>query len=187
METLLGLIVGIGLSAACGFRVFLPLLGMSIASQMGYLSLSPGFDWIGSWPALIAFATATSLEIGAYSIPYLDHVMDTIATPAAMVAGSIVMASMIGDLSPFLRWTLAIIAGGGVAGAIQSGTVVLRGLSSSATGGVGNILLAMVELLGSSLTTLLALLLPIICFILVGVLLFSILWIFRSFRKKPAL
>jgi len=186
METLLGLVVGIGLSAACGFRVFVPLLGMSIASQMGYLSLSSGFEWIGSWPALIAFATATLLEIGAYYIPWLDHIMDTLATPGAMVAGSIVTASMIGDISPFLKWSLAIIAGGGVAGAVQSGTVALRGLLTSPTGGLGNFLLATMELAGSVLTTVFAILIPIVCLVLVGILLFSILWVFRRFRQKPA-
>jgi hypothetical protein len=186
METLLGLVVGIGLSAACGFRVFVPLLGMSIASLMGYLSLSSGFEWIGSWPALIAFATATLLEVGAYYIPWLDHLMDTVATPAAIVAGSIVTASMIGHVSPFLKWSLAIIAGGGVAGAVQSGTVALRGLLTSTTGGLGNFLLATTELFGSVLTTVFAILIPIVCFVLVGILLFSILWAFRSIRRKPA-
>ncbi len=186
METLLGLVVGIGLSAACGFRVFVPLLGLSVASLMGYLSLSSGFEWIGSWPALIAFATATLLEIGAYYIPWLDHVLDTVATPGAMVAGSIVTASMIGDISPFLKWSLAIIAGGGVAGAVQSGTVALRGLLTSTTGGLGNFLLATMELAGSVLTTVFAILIPIVCFVLVGILLFSILWVFRRFRQKPA-
>jgi len=186
METLLGLVVGIGLSAACGFRVFVPLLGMSIASLIGYLSLSSGFEWIGSWPALIAFATATLFEIGAYYIPWLDHVMDTIATPGAIVAGSIVTASMIGDISPFLKWSLAIIAGGGVAGTVQSGTVAVRGLLTSTTGGLGNFLLATTELFGSVLTTVFAIVIPIVCFVLVGLLLFSILWAFRSIRQKPA-
>lgn len=74
METLLGLMIGIGLSAACGFRVFVPLPGMSIAALSGYLSLSPEFEWIGTWPALIAFATATVLEIAAYYIPWVDNI-----------------------------------------------------------------------------------------------------------------
>jgi hypothetical protein len=78
METILGLIIGIGLSAACGFRVFVPLLGLSLAALTGHLDLSPGFEWIGSWVAFLAFATATVLEIGAYSIPWFDHLMDTL-------------------------------------------------------------------------------------------------------------
>ena len=163
METLLGLFVGIGLSAACGFRIFVPLLGMSIASMTGHIHLSAGFDWIGTWPALTALAAATTLEVGAYYVPWVDHLMDTAATPAAIIAGTIVTASMVGDISPFLKWALAAIAGGGVAGIVQLGTVATRGASLAATGGVGNILVSTTELVGSVVMTLLAIIVPIIC------------------------
>jgi hypothetical protein len=182
MDTLLGIIIGIGLSAACGFRVFVPLLGLSIASLSGYLTLSPGFEWIGSWPALIAVASATLLEIGAYYIPWFDNAMDAVMTPAAIVAGSIVTASMAFDLSPFLKWSLAIIAGGGVAGLIQAGTAMLRGASSVATGGLGNFLIATAEAGGSILTTFLALIIPVVCLVLVG--LFSLWILFRFIRGR---
>jgi hypothetical protein len=167
MDMLLGLIVGIGLSAACGFRVFVPLLGMSIASMTGHIHLASGFDWIGTWPALLSFATATVLEVGAYYIPWIDNIMDAITTPAAVVAGTIVTASMAGDMSPFLKWTLAAIAGGGVSGIVQLGTVAIRGTSSATTGGAGNFLVSTAELLGSMLTTLCAIALPILCLVAV--------------------
>jgi hypothetical protein len=171
METFLGLMIGIGLSAACGFRVFVPLLGVSIASMSGYLTLTPSFAWLGSWPAFIAFATATIIEIVAYYVPWLDHLLDTFATPAAVVAGSIVTASLVGSLNPFLKWSLAIIAGGGTAGVIQAGTVLLRGASSAGTGGYGNFLVATLEAIGSVLTTFLAIVIPIVCLLLVAFLL----------------
>ncbi|HSB51951.1 MAG TPA: DUF4126 domain-containing protein [Dissulfurispiraceae bacterium] len=167
METLLGLAVGIGLSAACGFRVFVPFLGMSIASLGGHLTLSPGFEWIGSWPALVAFATATVLEIGAYYIPWLDNVMDSITTPAAVIAGTIVTASMVGDMSPFLKWSLALIAGGGTAGMVQGATVMLRGASTATTAGLGNHLVATGEMAGAVLITVVALFLPLLAALLV--------------------
>ncbi len=167
METLLGLIVGIGLSAACGFRVFVPMMGMSIAAQSGYITLSPGFEWFGTWTALIAFTTATILEIGAYYIPWVDNMMDALMTPAAVIAGTILTASMVGDMSPFLRWSLAIIAGGGVAAIVQGGTVALRAGSSLKTGGGTNFLVSTIELFGSLSVTLLAILLPIVCLVLV--------------------
>src|SRR6266699_2109248 len=110
METLLSICVGIGLSAACGFRVFVPLLVMSIAALSGHLALAHGFEWIGSYPALVAFAVATCLEITGYYIPWVDHLLDTVATPAAIIAGTLVSASLVADVSPFLRWALAIIA-----------------------------------------------------------------------------
>src|SRR6266404_6194452 len=127
METVLSVCLGIGLSAACGFRVFVPLLVMSIAALSGHLTLAHGFEWIESYPALVAFSVATCLEVAGYYIPWVDHLLDTIATPAAIVAGTIITASMVTDMSPFLRWTLAAIAGGGAAGVVQGTTVLTRG------------------------------------------------------------
>src|SRR5260370_22897301 len=127
METMVSICVGIGLSAACGFRVFVPLLLMSIAAMSGHLTLAPGFEWIGSYPALIAFSAATALEIAAYYIPWVDNLLDTIATPAAILAGTLVTASLVTGASPFLKWSLAILAGGSAAGMVQGTAVGARG------------------------------------------------------------
>jgi hypothetical protein len=160
MEMILSVCVGLGLSAACGFRVFVPLLITSIAANAGHLDLSPAFDWIGSPGALVAFSLATTLEIGAYYVPWLDNFLDTLATPAAMVAGTIVTASMVTDMSPFLKWTLAVVAGGGVAGTVQATTVLARGISLTGTGGMANPLIATAELGGSVLTAIAAIVAP---------------------------
>ena len=130
MEILLSLCMGIGLSAACGFRVFVPLLIMSIAAHAGHLTLVPAFQWIGSDIALWTFAIATIIEIAAYYIPFLDHVLDLIATPAAITAGIIITSSMVGGMSPYLKWTLAVIAGGGAAGVVHAATALTRGAST---------------------------------------------------------
>jgi hypothetical protein len=160
MDNILSLCLGVGLSAACGFRVFVPLLIVSLASLSGHLHLAQGFQWLGTYPALIAFAAATVLEIAAYYIPWLDNLLDSIATPAAVVAGTVITAAQVVDLSPFLKWSLALIAGGGAAGLIQGATVLLRGASSVSTGGIANPILATTELAGSLFTSLISLLLP---------------------------
>ena len=159
--TLLSILVGVGLSAACGFRVFVPLLVMNLAALSGHLQLAPGFQWLASYPATIAFSVATCLEIAGYYIPWVDHLLDTMATPAAVIAGTIVTASMVTDLSPFLKWTLAVIAGGGAAGLVQGTTVVTRGASTAATGGLGNPVVATLELGGAVVTSLMAILAPV--------------------------
>src|SRR5512134_2793123 len=127
MENLLSICLGIGLSAACGFRVFIPLLVMSIASLSGHLALSQGFQWIGTYPACMVFATASVLEIAAYYIPWLDNLMDTIAGPAAVVAGILAAASSIIHMDTLLQWLLAIIAGGGAAAIFHGSTALVRG------------------------------------------------------------
>jgi hypothetical protein len=145
MQEILSVCMGIGLAAACGFRIFIPPLVMSIAAVSGNLTLSPSFAWIGTYPALITFAVATGLEIAAYYVPWLDNLLDSIATPAAMVAGTIVTASMVSGMNPWLQWTLAIIAGGGAAGLVQGATVLTRAASTATTGGLGNPVLATAE------------------------------------------
>ena len=189
METVLSICVGIGLSAACGFRVFVPLLVMSIASLSGHLTLAHGFAWIGTYPALISFSIATALEIGGYYLPWLDHLLDTIATPAAIVAGTIVTASAVGDMSPFLRWTLAVIAGGGAAGLVQGATVMTRAASGVTTGGLANPVISTIELAGATITSILAVVAPIAAVLLIAAvgLIFgrkALKW-FRASRGTP--
>ena len=167
MEILLSICLGIGLSAACGFRVFVPLLVMNIASLSGHLHLVHGFEWLGSYPALVAFSVATCLEIAGYYIPWVDHLLDTIATPAAVIAGTLASASVIGDMSPFLKWTLAAIAGGGSAGLVQGTTVVLRGASTATTAGFGNPLVATAELAGAATVSIMSLIAPLLAVLVV--------------------
>lgn len=169
METILSLCIGIGLSAACGFRVFVPLVIMSLAAHSGHLTLASGFQWIGSDAALIAFSVATVLEIAGYYIPWVDHLLDVAATPAAIVAGTIVTASMVSDMSPLLRWSTALIAGGGAAGLIQAGTVLLRGASLAGTGGLANPVFATAELGGSVFASLTALFAPVVAVGLIAI------------------
>lgn len=188
LELVTAILVGIGLSAACGFRVFVPLLGASIAAHVGYLQLSPEFSWLGSTAALIALSLATILEIGAYSVPFIDHLMDFVATPTAVIAGTLLMASMLGEVSPFIRWSLAIIAGGGAAGLVQAGSVLARGSTSALTVGLGNLVIALLEFGGAVVMTLLALFVPLLAAIaLFGGLLLLIRMCIRRNESKRSL
>jgi len=165
MGTLLSVAVGLGLSAACGFRIFVPMLVMSIAAKAGYLTLAGSFEWIGSTPALIALASATALEIGAYYLPLIDNLLDTVATPAAVVAGVVATASQVGDLNPMLGWSMAIIGGGGLAASIQGMTSLTRHASALTTGGFGNPLVSTGEAAASVLFSLLAIFVPLVALI----------------------
>ena len=175
MDSLLGIAVGLALSAAAGLRVFVPLLLTGLAARAHWLMLTPSMNWIASDVALVAFATATVLEVGAYYVPWLDNLLDALATPAAIAAGVITSAAVTPELSPFLRWALAIVAGGGAAGLVQAGTALLRLKSSTLTAGVANPVVATTELVGSIALSLLGLLVPLlaaaIAVILVAVLL----------------
>ncbi len=181
MEPLLSLSIGIGLSAACGYRIFVPLLGMSVAAALGHVSLPEEMQWLNTQEALMALVVATTGEIAAYYIPLIDNLLDTIAGPAAVVAGTIVMSAFFTDMSPLLKWSLAIIAGGGTAGLFQGSTTLIRGTSTAVTAGMGNAAFTTVETGISIILTLLSMILPLIAGSLVIVFVFITL---RSIMRK---
>lgn len=188
MELALSICLGIGLAAACGFRVFVPLLLMSVAAQAGHLGLSPEFAWVGTWPAFACLLTATVLEVAAYYVPWLDNLLDSLATPAAVVAGTLVTAAVITDMSPMMKWSLAIIAGGGTAGIVQTATVALRGASTLSTGGLANSAVATTELAASIGTSALSLLMPVLTTLAVAVFVATLLaFVWRRPWKTPHL
>lgn len=162
LDIALSIALGIGLAAAVGFRVFLPLLVASAAAYTGHLHLSDNFAWLGSQSALIMLAVAAVAEVAAYYVPVVDNVLDTITTPAALVAGTIVSAAVMTDLPPIVKWTTAIIAGGGAAGLTQGVTALLRAKSTAMTGGLGNPVIATAEAGGALLVATLALVAPFV-------------------------
>lgn len=168
---LLSILIGVGLSAACGFRIFVPLLVLSVAARADYLTLADSFQWMESTTALLAFGTATVLEIGAYYIPLVDNLLDGAAAPSAVVAGVLATGSQVADMHPMLAWSVAIVAGGGAAGAVQGLTTIARQLSTLATAGFGNPLFSTAEAGASLGMALLALLLPVAAASLILVLL----------------
>src|SRR5437762_2428266 len=86
METLLAICAGLGLAAACGFRVFVPMLITSIAVHAGHLHVTPGMAWIGSTPALITFSLATALELGGSIFASIAAIIAPIAALILIIA-----------------------------------------------------------------------------------------------------
>ncbi|MCH2384512.1 MAG: DUF4126 domain-containing protein [Pedosphaera sp.] len=151
------IMIGVALSATCGFRVFVPLLAVNIGTRaldadgQPRIELAGGFDWLSSDIALMVFLVATLFEIGGYYIPWIDNLLDTIASPASIVAGTVITASFVTGMDPWLQWLLGVIAGGGAAGAVQATTVVTRAASTVTTGGLGNPIVASLETSGAFL------------------------------------
>lgn len=167
MDTAVSIALGIGLAAAVGFRVFVPLLVASIAAYTGHLHLDENFAWLGSVTAMSMLGVAALVEILAYYIPAVDNLLDTMAGPLALIAGTVVSAAVITDLPPLIKWSTAIIAGGGVAAMTQGVTTLLRAKSTTFTAGMGNPVLSTLELFAAAVLALLALLLPLLALALV--------------------
>lgn len=183
-ETILSIFLGIGLAASVGFRVFLPLFALSLASYFGVWELNDNWQWIGSLVAVMTLGVATLLEIFAYFIPWFDNLLDSVAVPLAAIAGTAVMVSTVANLDPVVTWSLAIIAGGGTATAIKGAGATGRLASTATTGGLANPVLATIETGTAAVVTTASIFAPIVAVVLVIVILVLIFRIYRSLRPK---
>ena len=167
---LLSAALGIGLAAATGLRVFLPLLVAAVAARADWIPLADSFAWLESTPALITLGTAAIFETLAYYIPGLDHLLDLLAGPAAVAAGIVASASVMADVPAAVMWPVAIIAGGGVAGVTKGGAALVRAKSGVATAGLANPVVSTAETIGAGAISLMAIALPLLALVLLAVL-----------------
>ena len=187
VQILLSLSLGLGLAAACGFRVFIPPLMMGVGSRLDLYKLEGSFVWVDDTWAIAIFAVATLLEIGGYFIPWIDNLLDAVATPAAIVGGIFVTsASLEGELDPSAQWTLSVIAGGSVSGVIQLGTVATRAISTGTTGGLANPIISMLEAIASVLCILISLFLVAIIPIVIIFLIWKSIGYIQITKKEVA-
>jgi hypothetical protein len=187
-EVLTAIAIGIGLSASCGFRVSIPMLVASIAAKAGIFPVNEGFQWLAGWPAILCFSAATVAEILAYYIPVVDNLLDTITTPFAVIAGTLLLTSVLPIDNGLLKWITGILFGGGAAAVVQGGSVLTRLASTKLTGGTGNSVVATGEHAAAAGTSVLSLFIPFFVAALVIVLVFFIISKVgkRLFARKQA-
>ena len=187
VQILMSLSLGLGLAAACGFRVFIPPLMMGVGSRLNLYNLEGSFVWVDDTWAIAIFAVATLLEIGGYFIPWIDNLLDAVATPAAIIGGIFVTsASLEGELDPSAQWTLSVIAGGSVSGVIQLGTVATRAISTGTTGGLANPIISLLEAVASILCILISLFLVAIIPIVIIFLIWKSIGYIQITKKEVA-
>lgn len=184
METIISVFLGVGLAASVGFRVFLPLFALSLATHFGKWDLNESWLWIGSTTAVFTLGIATLVEIVAYYIPIIDNALDTIAIPLATIAGTAVMVSTVADLSPVITWALAIIAGGGTAAAVKSSASATRLGSTVSTAGFANPVVSTIETLTSIVMAIVSIFLPILAIFLVFFIFYIIFKLYKKIRPN---
>lgn len=186
-EILAAVALGIGLSASVGFRVFIPMLVASVAAHFNIIPLTESFSWLGSWPAMISFGTAAVVEVLAYYIPFVDNLLDTVTTPLAVGAGTLLMTSVLPVDNELMKWIMGFVVGGGAAATMQSGSVLSRLTSSKFTAGTANPVVSTgenVAALGSSVTALFFPPVVAVIFILIAILIFVKLFEWRKHKKN---
>jgi uncharacterized membrane protein len=180
INVVLVILMAISLSAAAGLRAFIPPFAISLLAQAGYITLAPGFEWMGRWEVAAIFGLAAVLEIAADKFPGVDNFLDAAGLIVKPAAGALLASSIITGMDPMLAMVLGLIAGATTAGTIHVAKAKLRLLSTGFTGGLGNPVLSWVEdvlaVLGTALGYLAA---PLAALVVIAML----AWIWRSILR----
>ncbi len=180
-ELITAVAIGIGLAASAGFRVFVPMLVAAIAAKAGFLPLNESFQWLSSWTSIVILGTATVVEIMAYYIPVVDNLLDTVATPLAVVAGTLLLTSVLPIDSELMKWITGAAVGGGSAAIVQTGSALTRLTSTKLTAGLGNPVVATVENVAATGTSILSLVIP---FFIIALFILLVIFVLTRIRRK---
>ena len=180
-ELITAVAIGIGLAASAGFRVFVPMLVAAIAAKAGVMPLNESFQWLASWTSIVILGTATVIEIMAYYIPVEDNLLDTVATPLAVVAGTLLLTSVLPIDSELMKWITGAAIGGGSAAVVQTGSALTRLTSTKLTAGLGNPVVATVENVAATGTSILSLVIP---FFIIAIFLLLVIFLLTRIRRK---
>jgi hypothetical protein len=180
------LALAIALAASAGLRAWLPLLLASVLARLGVLDLGPSFQFLASNQALFLFGVATAIELIGDKIPAVDHALDVIGTPLRPAVGALLAASVLGTVSdPLTSIVLGTAVGAPSALVPHAAKSALRATSTATTGGLANPLLSFLEDGISIGLFVLAVLVPVVVVLFLGLTLFlASRWLRR--RRAPA-
>ncbi len=177
--------MGISLAACAGLRAFLPLLVVGVAGRLDWIPLTSHFEWLSSTPALIVFGVAVGAEFVGDKVPWVNHLLDGLQTFVKPVAGVVVAAAVLHELTPLQGSVLALVLGAGTAGAVHVSKATLRLASTAATGGLANPIVSTVEEGSAWMLAAVAIWLPFLALALLVIATGFMVWLIRNRLRRP--
>jgi hypothetical protein len=185
MELFLGIFSAFGLSASAGLNAYIPLFTIAvIAHYTNWYKLTPPYDLLTNPWIIILLGVLIIIEFLADKVPAFNHLNDALQTFIRPVAGAIAFAAsakLLTNISPVLSLACGLLIAGSVHVAKSA---VIRPAVTATTGGTGNIPVSIAEDVISTVTSILAVIVPVIlAFIIV---LFLAWLILRPRRRSNA-
>ncbi|MEN7527211.1 DUF4126 domain-containing protein [Cupriavidus sp. DL-D2] len=165
-----------GMSWASGFRLYLAVLTAGVLARLGWLDLPSGLQVLASWWVIGVAAILTVTEFVADKVPGFDTAWDSIQTFIRIPAGAILAAAAFGHMDP--QWTVAAgLVGGTLAGTAHATKAGTRALINVSPEPFSNWVASFTEDVGTIGGLLLAIFLPVVFFVLLGVFLLVAIWL----------
>ena len=186
MEALFGVFTAFGLSASAGLNAYIPLLVVALLAKFtDLIVLTPPWDTLESWWIIGLLTVLLGIEFFADKVPAVNHINDILQTFVRPVAGAIAFAASAGvvtDVHPVLALAAGLLIAGGVH-TVKSAAV--RPAVTATTGGAGNVPVSILEDIVSTVTSVLAIVLPIlIAAIIIVVTALALYLIWRRYNRE---
>jgi len=178
------LLAAFGLAGAAGLNAWIPLLAAGLLDRAGQLQLAEPYDAIATTPGLIVLGTLFVLDFVGDKVPAIDSLLHAVGTVVHPASGAIVFAGPTEtptDIPSIVLFAL----GASVAGSLHATRATIRPASTTLTAGAGNPVLSLGEDLSSAALSVLAVLAPLVGFlILLVVAVTAVLWWRRVARAR---
>jgi len=161
LDLYLKILIGLGLSAASGFRLFVPFAILSIFSISGIYNTTSTPYIFSSDLFLVIFIILSVSEVVLFYNPWIDNMLDLISTPASIFSGIILTYFVLYDTEIYLRLLISVILGGLVSLNVQLLTVKARSSTSIFSKGNGNQIVSTIENISSIFISILVLKFPL--------------------------
>jgi uncharacterized membrane protein len=185
MNLVLGLLLGLGLSASTGLNTFLPLLLLSAAARFHIAGIELGtkFEWLTSDAAMITLIVACVIELVADKIPAVDHFLDTAGTFVRPVAATLASASVLTGVDPLVAAILGIIIGAPTSLGMHTLKAGTRVASSATTFGCANPVISIIEDVIAFFLSVLSIFVPLLVPLAVALLVWGLWRLMKRIRS----
>lgn len=199
---MLATLTGLGLSASAGLNAYVPLLMVGLmARYTDAVPLGQTWQWLEHPATLVVLGVLLAVELVADKVPALDSLNDTLQTFVRPTSGGVTFAAgstsvpidgIVGEASGAdgggggLAWG-ALLIGCLIALAFHVVKTLARPVANTATLGCAAPVLSAVEDAVSFLTSLFAVVVPLLVLVILPLLVFAGLLILRRRRRARAL
>ncbi len=173
----------LGLALPAGLNAWLPFLVLALADRYTtVVELVGPFNFISSTAGLIIILLLLPIELIADKIPGADHISDLVHAFIRPVAGAI-LAAAIADASGDVDAWFGAIVGGASAGAAHAAKMSTRPVITASTAGVGNPVASVIEDFIATLTSIVAVFLPLLLLVVLPLAVFGLYTLWQRLKR----
>lgn len=180
------LLSGIGLAAPAGLNAYIPLLVLALVDRFStYVTLDAPYDVISSSWGIAVLLVLLSIELVADKVPGVDHANDLLQTAIRPAAGAVlVMAESASADAVGINPVVALLLGLVTAGTVHGAKASVRPAITVTTGGIGNPIISMLEDVVAVVTSIVAILLPLLLIVILPLFAYGLWRIYQRLRRS---